>query len=66
MPASVLNDIQVFFAFLNVLNDPTKRVDLDGNTVDLLSNLDPSGKTNMAVELAKIYSWYQQCIIYID
>ena len=64
MPASVLNDIQVFFAFLNVLNDATKRVDLDGNTVDLLSNLDPSGKTNMAVELAKIYSWYQQCIIY--
>lgn len=62
--AKVFNDIQAFFAFLNVLQDSTKRVDSDGNAVDLLSNLDPSGKTNLAVELAKIYSWYTQAVVY--
>jgi hypothetical protein len=62
--AKTFDDVQLFFEFLTVLNDATKRVDASGNTVDLLSNLDPSGNTNTAVELAKIYSWYQQMVDY--
>ena len=58
------NDVQAFFEFLTVLNDATKRVTTDGVTVDLLTNLDPSGKTNLAIELAKIYSWYQNMVDY--
>lgn len=60
--ARSFSDVQAFFAFLNVLQDETKRVDINGNAVNLLSNLDPSGDTNTAVELAKIYSWYQACV----
>lgn len=56
--AKEFQNVQAFWAFLNVLNDPTHM-----NT-DLLSNLDPSGNTNFAIELAKIYTWYQACIQY--
>ena len=58
------NDVQLFFEFLTVLNDPEKRKTIDGDVVDLLSNLDSSGKTNAAVELAKIYSWYTKMVDY--
>ena len=64
MPNKTFNDVQLFFEFLTVLNDATKRVDVDGNAVDLLTNLDSSGKTNAAVELAKIYSWYNRMVTY--
>lgn len=64
MPNKTFNDVQLFFEFLTVLNDATKRVDVDGNPVDLLTNLDSSGKTNAAVELAKIYSWYNRMVTY--
>lgn len=58
------NDVQLFFEFLTVLNDPEKRKTIDGAVVDLLSNLDSSGKTNAAIELAKIYSWYTKMVDY--
>ena len=58
MATKVFTDIQSFYNFANVLSDETKRVDSDGNVVSLTGNLDPSGKTNLAVELAKIYTWY--------
>lgn len=64
MANKTFNDVQLFFEFLTVLNDATKRVDVDGNAVDLLTNLDSSGKTNAAVELAKIYSWYNRMVTY--
>ena len=64
MANKTFNDVQLFFEFLTVLTDATKRVDVDGNAVDLLTNLDPSGKTNAAVELAKIYSWYNRMVTY--
>ena len=44
--AKTFDDVQLFFEFLTVLNDATKRVDANGSTVDLLSNLDPTGNTN--------------------
>ena len=63
-------DIQAFFNFLNVLNDETKRVDSAGNPVSLLDNLHPGRvvgstevTTNLAVELAKIYTWYSQLVV---
>ena len=62
--ARTFDDVQAFFEFLTVLNDATKRVTTDGVTVDLLTNLDPSGKTNLAIELAKIYTWYQNTVDY--
>jgi hypothetical protein len=62
--ARTFDDVQAFFEFLTVLNDVTKRVTTEGVTVDLLTNLDPSGKTNLAIELAKIYSWYQNMVDY--
>ena len=62
--ARTFDDVQAFFEFLTVLNDATKRVTTEGVTVDLLTNLDPSGKTNLAIELAKIYSWYQNMVDY--
>ena len=62
--ARTFDDVQAFFEFLTVLNDATKRVTTDGVTVDLLTNLDSSGKTNLAIELAKIYSWYQNMVDY--
>lgn len=62
--ARTFDDVQAFFEFLTVLNDVTKRVTTEGTTVDLLTNLDPSGKTNLAIELAKIYSWYQNMVDY--
>lgn len=64
MENKTFNDVQLFFEFLTVLTDATKRVDVDGNPVDLLTNLDSSGKTNAAVELAKIYSWYNRMVTY--
>ena len=57
-------DVQVFFEFLTDLNNPQKRKTIDQQVVHLLSNLDPSGKTNTALELAKIYSWYLQTYTY--
>ncbi len=62
--ARTFDDVQAFFEFLTVLNDATKRVTTDGVTVDLFTNLDPSGKTNLAIELAKIYTWYQNMVDY--
>lgn len=62
--ARTFDDVQAFFEFLTVLNDATKRVTTDGVTVDLFTNLDPSGKTNLAIELAKIYKWYQTMVDY--
>ena len=62
--ARTFDDVQAFFEFLTVINDATKRVTTDGVTVDLLTNLDPSGKTNLAIELAKIYTWYQNMVDY--
>ena len=62
--ARTFDDVQAFFEFLTVINDATKRVTTDGVTVDLLTNLDPSGKTNLAIELAKIYTWYQNTVDY--
>lgn len=62
--ARTFNDIQAFFEFLTVLNDATKRVTTTGTTVDLFTNLDPSGNTNTAIELAKIYTWYQNMVNY--
>lgn len=62
--ARTFDDVQAFFEFLTVLNDVTKRVTTDGVTVDLFTNLDPSGKTNLAIELAKIYTWYQNTVDY--
>lgn len=63
--AKTFNDVQAFFEFLTVLDDATKRKKIDGTTtVDLLSNLDPNGETNTAIELAKIYSWYQKMVDY--
>lgn len=64
MPGRSFDDIQVFFEFLTVINDATKRVDIEGTTVDLFTNLDPSGDTNFAIELAKIYTWYQNMVDY--
>lgn len=64
MPGRSFDDIQVFFEFLTVINDATKRVDIEGTTVDLFTNLDPSGDTNLAIELAKIYTWYQNMVDY--
>lgn len=57
-------DVQLFFEFLSVLNDADKRKTILGTDVDLLSNLDPSGNTNTAIEIAKIYSWYNKIIDY--
>ena len=62
--ARTFDDVQAFFEFLTVLNDATKRVTTDGVAVDLFTNLDPSGKTNLAIELAKIYKWYQTMVDY--
>lgn len=62
--ARTFDDVQAFFEFLTVINDATKRVTTDGVTVDLFTNLDPSGKTNLAIELAKIYTWYQNMVDY--
>ena len=58
------DDVQAFFEFLTVINDVTKRVTTDGVAVDLLTNLDPDGKTNLAIELAKIYKWYEAMVDY--
>lgn len=57
-------DVQVFFEFLTDLDNPQKRKTIDQQVVHLLDNLDPSGKTNTALELAKIYSWYLQTYTY--
>lgn len=59
-------DVQLFESFLEVLQnaDGTRRKTLDNVAVDLLSNLDPYGRTNLAIELAKIYSWYNQLFNY--
>lgn len=62
--ARTFDDVQAFFEFLTVINDINKQVDIDGVAVDLLTNLDPSGKTNLAIELAKIHSWYQEMVDY--
>ena len=57
-------EVQVFFEFLTDLDNPQKRKTIDQQVVHLLDNLDPSGKTNTALELAKIYSWYLQTYTY--
>jgi len=59
-------DVQLFEQFLDVLQntDGQRRKTLDNVAVDLLANLDPYGRTNLAVELAKIYSWYNQLFNY--
>lgn len=62
--ARSFSDVQAFFTFLDDLTDATKRKTINGDPVDLLSNLDPSGNTNTALELAKIYSWYQKMVTY--
>ena len=62
--ARTFDDVQAFFEFLTVINDATKRVTVEGTTVDLFTNLDPSGDTNLAIELAKIYTWYQNMVNY--
>lgn len=62
--ARTFDDVQAFFEFLTVINDINKQVDIDGVAVDLRANLDPSGKTNLAIELAKIYTWYQNTVDY--
>jgi hypothetical protein len=64
MPSTTFDNVQAFFEFLTVLNDATKRKTIDNVTVDLFTNLDPSGKTNTAIELAKIYTWYQNTVDY--
>lgn len=58
------DDVQVFFNFKDILDEKNVdlRKDTDKKSVDLLSNLDPEGKTNTAIELAKIYSWYTAMI----
>lgn len=61
------DDVQVFFKFQDILDDKTgdlrKKSD-KSTTVDLLSNLDPGGQTNTAIELAKIYTWFTTMIKY--
>ena len=59
-------DVQLFEQFLDVLQntDGQRRKTLDNVAVDLLANLDPYGRTNLAIELAKIYSWYNQLFNY--
>lgn len=61
------DDVQVFFKFQDILDnksgDLRRKVDKE-TEVDLLSNLDPSGETNTAIELAKIYSWFDKMFDY--
>lgn len=45
-------DVQLYFDFNKEITGSTKLADSV-----LYSNLDPTGATNMAVEMAKIYSW---------
>ena len=66
MANKTFNNVQLFEEFLTVLQntDGTRRRTLDGAAVDLMANLDPSGRTNLAIELAKISKWYDALFIY--
>lgn len=48
----IYEDVQLYFNFNKEITGSTKLADSV-----LYSNLDPTGATNMAVEMAKIYSW---------
>lgn len=48
----IYEDVQLYFNFNKEITGATKLADSV-----LYSNLDPTGATNMAVEMAKIYSW---------
>ena len=48
----IYEDVQLYFDFNKEITGSTKLADSV-----LYSNLDPTGATNMAVEMAKIYSW---------
>ena len=48
----IYNDVQLYFNFNKEVTGATKLADSI-----LYSNLDPTGATNMAIEIAKIYSW---------
>lgn len=48
----IYEDVQLYFDFNKEITGTTKLADSV-----LYSNLDPTGATNMAVEMAKIYSW---------
>lgn len=48
----IYEDVQLYFNFNKEVTGATKLADSI-----LYSNLDPTGATNMAIEMAKIYSW---------
>ena len=52
MANKTFNDVQLFVSFSTEIDGATKQ-----EPSVLYSNLDPTGSTNMAIELAKIYSW---------
>ena len=55
MANKTFNNIQVFMDFMREINGANKQP-----PEVLFSNLDPSGRTNLAIELAKIYSWARE------
>jgi hypothetical protein len=61
MANKTFNNIQVFFNFLHEIQNGAWGETKQPPEV-LFSNLDPNGNTNMAIELAKIYSWATEII----
>ena len=63
MANKTFNNIQVFFNFLHEIQNGVWGKTKQPPEV-LFSNLDPNGNTNMAIELAKIYSWANETLTF--
>lgn len=59
MADKTFNDVQLFVTFTPEIEGATKQP-----ASVLYSNLDPTGATNMAIELAKIYSWADEMFVF--
>lgn len=53
------NDVQLFVTFTPEIDGAAKQA-----ASVLYSNLDPTGATNMAIELAKIYTWTHDMLVF--
>lgn len=59
MADKTFNDVQLFVTFTPEIDGASKQP-----ASVLYSNLDPTGATNMAIELAKIYSWASDMLVF--
>lgn len=59
MANKTFNDVQLFVTFTPEIDGAAKQA-----ASVLYSNLDPSGATNMAIELAKIYTWTHDMLVF--